>query len=69
MSNNDGMDELAGLWERKSANGREYLGGRTKEDMTIRAGSFVMVFPNESNNPKAPSFRALVSPPKDGGRA
>lgn len=64
---NDGLIEVAGLWERTSANGREYIGGRTpdEEDITIPAGSFVMVFPNESDNPRAPAFRLLYSPPRD----
>lgn len=60
------LQEIAGLWERTSSNGREYIGGRTSEDdgdITIPAGSFVMVFPNESQNPKAPAFRVLFSPP------
>ena len=64
---NDGLQEIAGLWERTSANGREYIGGRSsdEEDITIPAGSFVMVFPNDSDNPRAPSFRVLFSPPRD----
>ena len=69
MSKSDSsMIELCGLWERTSQNGREYIGGRVAdgEDLTIPAGSFVMIFPNESDNPKAPSFRALFSPPRDG---
>ncbi len=63
----DSLKEIAGLWERTSANGREYIGGRTSddEDITIPAGSFVMVFPNESENPRAPAFRVLFSPPRD----
>jgi len=63
----DGMNEVCGLWERTSANGREYIGGRLDEksgDVTIPAGSFVMVFPNDSDNPRAPAFRLLWSPPK-----
>lgn len=65
----DSLQEICGLWERTSANGREYIGGRTPddEDITIPAGSFVMVFPNESENPRAPAFRVLFSPPRDDG--
>lgn len=65
----DNLQEIAGLWERTSANGREYIGGRTSddEDITIPAGSFVMVFPNDSDNPRAPAFRLLYSPPRDDG--
>jgi len=65
----DSLQEIAGLWERTSANGREYIGGRTSddEDITIPAGSFVMVFPNDSDNPRAPAFRLLYSPPRDDG--
>ncbi len=65
----DSLQEICGLWERTSANGREYIGGRTSddEDITIPAGSFVMVFPNESENPRAPAFRVLFSPPRDDG--
>lgn len=60
------LQEVAGLWERTSANGREYIGGRTSEDdgdITIPAGSFMMVFPNESDNPRAPAFRLVFAPP------
>ncbi len=67
----DSLQEIAGLWERTSAGGREYIGGRTSEeqDITIPAGSFVMVFPNDSDNPRAPGFRLLFSPPREGGSA
>ena len=72
MSNgrSDGMQEICGLWERTSANGREYIGGRTPddEDITIPAGSFCMVFPNESDNPRAPAFRLLYSLPREDGQ-
>ena len=64
----DALQEIAGLWERTSAGGREYIGGRTPddEDILILAGSLVMVFPNASDNPRAPAFRLLFSPPRDG---
>ena len=64
----DALQEIAGLWERTSAGGREYIGGRTPdgEDILIPAGSLVMVFPNASDNPRAPAFRLLFSPPQGG---
>ena len=64
----DALQEIAGLWERTSANGREYIGGRTPDDEDIRlpAGSLLMVFPNASDNPRAPAFRLLFAPPQDG---
>lgn len=67
---NSNMQEVCGLWERTSANGREYIGGRSPddEDITIPAGSFCMVFPNESDNPRAPAFRLLFSPPNEDGQ-
>ena len=63
----DGLQEIAGLWERTSANGREYIGGRTPdgEDIVLPGGSQVMVFPNASDNPRAPAFRLLFAPPRD----
>ena len=63
----DGLKEIAGLWERASANGRAYIGGRTPddEDLVLPAGSLVMVFPNDSDNPRAPAFRLLFAPPRD----
>ena len=60
------IEEICGLWERTSSNGREYIGGRVSDedgDITIPAGSFVMVFPNDSDNPKAPAFRLTYAPP------
>ena len=71
MSTRDGsrsdntMAEICGLWERTSKNGREYIGGRVSDraDVIIPAGSFVMIFPNDSDNPKAPAFRAVFSLP------
>ncbi len=67
----DGLQEIAGLWERTSASGREYIGGRSPDDqdITIPAGSFLMVFPNDSENPRAPAFRLLFSVPREGGTA
>ncbi|MYD93283.1 MAG: hypothetical protein F4Y02_06255 [Chloroflexi bacterium] len=61
------LREIAGLWERTSAGGREYIGGRTPddEDIVVPAGSLVMVFPNTSDNPRAPGFRLLFAPPGD----
>ena len=61
------LQEIAGLWERTSAGGREYIGGRTPddEDIVLPAGSLVMVFPNASDNPRAPAFRLLFAPPRD----
>ena len=61
------LREIAGLWERTSAGGREYIGGRTPddEDIVVPAGSLVMVFPNASDNPRAPGFRLLFAPPGD----
>lgn len=63
----DALQEIAGLWERTSAGGREYIGGRTPDDADILlpAGSQVMVFPNASDNPRAPAFRLLFAPPRD----
>lgn len=63
----DALQEIAGLWERTSANGREYIGGRTPdgEDIVLPAGSLVMVFPNTSDNPRAPAFRLLFAPPRN----
>ena len=64
----DGLQEIAGLWERTSGGGREYIGGRTPddEDIVLPAGSLVMVFPNASDNPRAPAFRLLFASPQDG---
>ena len=61
------LQEIAGLWERTSAAGRAYIGGRTPddEDIVVPAGSLVMVFPNASDNPRAPGFRLLFAPPRD----
>ena len=63
----DTLQEIAGLWERTSAGGRQYIGGRTPDDADILlpAGSLVMVFPNASDNPRAPAFRLLFAPPRD----
>ena len=61
----DKMTEIAGLWERTSAGGNEYLGGKTSEEITIPKGAFVMVFENKSDNPKAPTFRVLYAMPRD----
>ena len=60
----DTLQEIAGLWERTSASGRAYIGGRTpdNEDIVLPAGSMVMVFPNESANPRAPAFQLLFAP-------
>ena len=64
----DALQESAGLWERTSAGGREYIGGRTPDDadIVLPAGSLVMVFPNASDNSRAPAFRLLFAPPQDG---
>lgn len=61
------LQEIAGLWERTSAGGRAYIGGRTPddEDIVLPAGSLVMVFPNASDNPRAPGFRLLFAPPTE----
>ena len=63
----DALREIAGLWERTSAGGRAYIGGRTPddEDIVVPAGSLVMVFPTASDNPRAPGFRLLFAPPRD----
>lgn len=64
----DGLTEIAGLWERTSSNGNDYIGGNTPDDqeIVIPPNSFVMVFPNDnSDNPRAPAFRLLLAPPKD----
>ena len=63
----DALQEIAGLWERTSAGGRAYIGGRTPDDgdIVLPAGSLVMVFPNASDNPRAPGFRLLFAPPRD----
>ena len=63
----DGLNEIAGLWERTSANGHDYIGGNTPQDeeIVLPPNSYVMVFPNDSDNPRAPAFRLLFSPPKD----
>ena len=66
-SDSGALREIAGLWERTSAGGRAYIGGRTPddEDIVLPAGSLVMVFPNTSDNPRAPGFRLLFAPPRD----
>ena len=63
----DALQEIAGLWERTSAGGRAYIGGRSPDDadIVLPAGSLVMVFPNASDNPRAPAFRLLFAPPQD----
>ena len=63
----DALQEIAGLWERTSAGGNAYIGGRTPDDadIVLPAGSLVMVFPNASDNPRAPAFRLLFAPPQD----
>lgn len=62
----DGLTEIAGLWERTSANGGDYIGGNSPEDqeIVIPPNSFIMVFPNDSDNPRAPTFRVLFAPPR-----
>ena len=65
---NSGIINITGLWPRTSNSGREYMSGNTKEDITIPAGSFVMVFPNDSDNPKAPEMTVCYSLPREDGQ-
>ena len=50
-------DELGALWERTSAKGR-YMTGEIN-------GVKVVVFPNKSDNEKAPQWRVLKSKPRE----
>ena len=65
MARDSDLTDVGALWERTSANGNEYMGGNVEEEVTIPAGAFLMVFPNNSENPKAPAFRVVFAPPKD----
>ena len=62
----DSLQEIAGLWERTSANGREYIGGRTSDDAVHSrdSGRFLRDgVSDDSDNPRARRL-AVVSPPR-----
>lgn len=57
--------KLAGLWksDKTTRDGKSYYKGKVQETVTIDAGSMVMLFLNDSENPNAPKFQVTVLPP------
>lgn len=58
---------LTGLWksDKPTRDGQSFYKGKVQEAITIPAGSMVMLFMNQSDNPKAPKFNVTVLPPRD----
>ena len=58
MDNNTKNDllEIAALWEEQSRNGKPYYSG------TFGPKTRIFLFPINSDNPNAPSFRLCIAP-------
>jgi len=55
---------VTGLWSKSGGNG-QYLGGSTKDDVTIPAGSHIMVFLNtKRETEKQPTHEMKFAPPQ-----
>lgn len=57
------MNELCGVWKKKSKAGTTYYGGKTSREIVIPAGAFVSVFKNEAaaEDDKKPALRIMWS--------
>ncbi len=58
MNNNSNNDllEIAALWEETSRNGKNYFSG------SFGPRTRLLLFPIQSENPNAPSFRLCIAP-------
>ena len=52
--------EIGALWEQETKDGRVYMSGKLGDSHHAR----LVLFPNDSENPKAPNWRVYITPGK-----